>query len=318
MKIFSFPGETNRLPTVATIGFFDGVHRGHLYLIDQVRHLAQARGRASLLVTFDCHPRQVMQHDYQPRLLSTLPEKCRLLQASGADLCALLHFTPELSRLSARDFMEQVLRDGLGVRTLVIGYDHRFGHGRCDGFDDYVRYGRETGIEVVHAEACQVGQVNVSSSVTRAFLAEGEVEMAARCLGRPYELAGRVVPGFHVGHELGFPTANLRMDDPLKLVPGGGVYAVRVWGACADGKPCAGMLNIGSRPTLADGGAQTVEVHLLHFSGDLYDRELRVAFVRRLRDEKKFRSRAELIRQLQADADRVAALLEGTDRRADG
>ena len=310
MKFLSYPDETNRTPTVATVGFFDGVHRGHLFLIGQVKRLACERGMASLLVTFDSHPRQVMQHDYQPRLLSTLFEKRRLLQASGADACALLHFTPELARLTAREFMERVLRDGLGVKMLVVGYDHRFGRDRADGFEDYVRYGRELGIEVVRAEACRVGQVNVSSSVTRAFVSEGEMEMAARCLGRPYELTGRVVPGFHVGRELGFPTANLQPDDPLKLVPARGVYAVRVYGALPENRFCAGMLNIGMRPTLENGDAPSIEVHLLGFSGDLYDCELRVEFVRRLRDEKKFRSRAELVRQLQADAGRVAALLE--------
>lgn len=310
MKFLSYPDETNRMPAVATVGFFDGVHCGHSFLIGQVKRLARERGLSSLLVTFDCHPRQVMQHDYQPCLLSTLSEKCRLLQASGADFCALLHFTPELSCLTAREFMEQVLHDGLGVSVLVVGYDHRFGRGRAEDFGDYVRYGRETGIEVVRAEVCRIGQVNVSSSVTRAFLSEGEVEMAARCLGRPYELTGRVVPGFHVGRELGFPTANLQPDDPLKLVPAHGVYAVRVYGARPDGGGCAGMMNIGMRPTLENGEVRSIEVHLLNFSGDLYDKRLRVEFVRRLRDEKKFRSRAELVRQLQADAGQVAALLD--------
>ncbi len=307
MKFISYPYETNDKPAVATIGFFDGVHRGHLFLIEQVKRLAREQGRTSLLVTFDSHPRQVMRKDYQPRLLSTLAEKRGWLEASGADLCALLHFTDELSRLTAREFMEQVLHDGLGVKTLVIGYDHRFGHGRSEGFDEYVRYGLEIGIQVVRAEACRVAQVNVSSSVTRAFLLEGEVEMAARCLGRFYELTGRVVPGFRVGRELGFPTANLQVTDGLKLVPGRGVYAVWVYGAC--GRPLKGMLNIGRRPTMDNGDALSVEVHLLHFTGDLYDKELRVEFVRRLRDEKKFRNSAELMRQLRADAAQVELLL---------
>lgn len=311
MKIFAFPDETNGRPAVATIGFFDGVHCGHRFLIDQVNRLARERGYASLLVTFDTHPRRVMQRDYRPSLLTTLTEKRQLLQASGADLCALLHFTPELSRLSARAFMQQVLQEGLGVRTLVIGYDHRFGYGRSDGFAQYVEYGRELGIEVVRAEACRVGEVNVSSSVTRSFLQAGEVEMAARCLGRPYALTGRVVEGFHVGRELGFPTANLQVDDEFKLIPARGVYAVRVRGAGASDVPFAGMLNIGNRPTLENGDAVSVEVHLLHFTGDLYGQNLCVEFVRRLRDEKKFRSRAELVNRLRTDAGKVEALLAG-------
>ena len=205
--------------------------------------------------------------------------------------------------------MAEVLRDRLGVKVLVIGYDHRFGHDRSEGFDDYVAYGRELGIEVVRAEAFSMGDVQVSSSMVRACLAEGEVGMAARCLGRSYELTGRVVHGFRVGHELGFPTANLEVEDAQKLVPKNGVYTVRVT-AAGDGPVQAwnGMLNIGCRPTLGEGNAPTVEVFLLDFEGDLYGSVLTLAFVRRLRDEKKFRNKGELAHQLREDEERVRLL----------
>lgn len=286
-------------PSVATIGFFDGVHRGHRFLIGQVLDAARVRGLSSMLITFPQHPRMVMQAGYQPRLLTTFDEKCSLLSATGVDACVALPFTRELSALSARPFMQQVLRDRLQVRTLVIGYDHRFGHDRTEGFDDYVRYGAELGMEVLRAEAFVEGATNVSSSVARASLEAGEVDVAARCLGYDYFLCGSVTTGQQIGRTLGFPTANLQVDDSLKLVPADGVYAVRVHVGTHVYK---GMLNIGCRPTIDDDSRRTIEVHLFHFSGDLYGQSLRVEFLRRIRGEQKFHSREALARQLQQDA----------------
>lgn len=294
-------------PCVATIGFFDGVHRGHQFLVEQVLRLAMERGLDALLVSFDVHPRQVMQSEYKPLLLSTLAEKCRLLEQTGVDACVLLHFTPEMAALSAYDFMREILRDRLQVRVLVIGYDHHFGRGGKDTFADYVRYGKELGIDIVHAEALEWSGVHVSSSVVRSLLLEGEVEMAAGCLKRLYTLGGKVVHGFHLGHELGFPTANIQPDDSCQLIPKTGVYAVRV--TLDNGEMYAGMLNIGNRPTMDNGNKISIEVHLLHFEGDLYGRHLQMAFVKRLRDEKRFRNTGELVNQLKRDAREVSDLL---------
>lgn len=303
----NMPGQS----CVATIGFFDGVHSGHHFLIRQVLRCAAERGLASLLVTFRVHPRQVMCSDYQPQLLSTYDEKCDLLSRTGADYCATLDFTPEMAALSARQFMSDILKERLGVKVLVIGYDHRFGHDRSEGFADYVRYGCELGIEVVRAEAFTMNEVHVSSSMIRALLTEGEVEMAARCLTHLYMLSGKVVDGFRVGRSLGFPTANLQVDDLHKLIPKDGVYAVRVRG-CFDReeRSFGGMLNIGFRPTIENGGNRTIEVYLLDFSGDLYDSRLTVEFVSRLRDEKKFRSKGELANQLRADEEAVRRIFK--------
>lgn len=286
-------------PSVATIGFFDGVHRGHRFLIGQVLEVARVRGLSSMLITFPQHPRMVMQTSYQPRLLTTFDEKCSLLSTTGADVCVALPFTRELAALSARQFMQQVLRDRLQVRTLVIGYDHRFGHDRTEGFDDYVRYGAELGMEVLRAEAFVMGATNVSSSVARASLEAGEVDVAARCLGYNYFLDGRVTTGQQIGRTLGFPTANLQVADACKLIPADGVYAVRVQ---VEGHIYKGMLNIGCRPTIDEDSRRTIEVHLFHFEGDLYGRLLRVEFLRRIRGEQKFSSREALARQLQQDA----------------
>ena len=201
--------------SVATIGFFDGVHRGHRFLIDQVCRTAQERSLSTLLVTFSQHPRMVMQKDYQPRLLSSFDEKCNLLSSTGVETCVALPFTRELAVLSARDFMQQILHDLLQVRVLVIGYDHRFGHNRTEGFEDYVRYASELGMEVIRADAYQLSDIHISSSVVRSFLEAGEIELASRCLGYNYTLSGHVISGQQIGRTLGFPTANLQPSDKL-------------------------------------------------------------------------------------------------------
>ena len=290
--------------SAATIGFFDGVHCGHQYLIDEVKRLAQARGLKSMVITFDQHPRQVLQADYVPQLLTTTQEKVQLLQGLGVDHVEVLHFTPEMA-LSAQQFMQQVLKERLGVRLLLIGYDHRFGHNRAEGFEQYVQYGREMGIDVVQNTAyTSPDGIRVSSSVVRRLLTEGDVALAARCLGRPYQLQGTVAHGFAEGRKMGFPTANLDVSGQSLLIPARGVYAVRVgFGNEACVRPA--MLNIGQRPTFG-GLLTTIEAHVFHFNADVYGQPMRVAFVDRLRQEQRFDSVEALERQL-AD-DQCAAL----------
>lgn len=251
-----------------------------------------------------------MQAAYQPQLLTTYDEKCGQLATTGADYCLTLDFTTALAALSARRFMAEILKEKLSVKVLVIGYDHRFGHDRSEGFAEYVEYGRKLGMEVVRADAFAMSEVNVSSSMVRACLAEGEVGIAARCLTRPYEITGRVVHGFHVGHELGFPTANIQVEDSQKLIPKNGVYAVWVKGKIGGEEHVwGGMLNIGLRPTMENGENRTIEVHLLDFAGDLYGCRLTLSFVRRLRDERKFRNKGELVHQLREDEAMVRMIL---------
>lgn len=310
MKFITLTDPLPYQACVATIGFFDGVHRGHRFLIRQLTRYAVGHDLASLLVTFRTHPRQVMQAAYQPQLLTTYDEKCAQLATTGADCCLTLDFTTALAALSARRFMAEILKEKLFVKVLVIGYDHRFGHDRSEGFAEYVEYGRELGMEVVRADAFAMSEVNVSSSMVRACLAEGEVGMAARCLTRPYEITGRVVHGFHVGHELGFPTANIQVEDSQKLIPKNGVYAVWVKGKIGGEEHVwGGMLNIGLRPTMENGENRTIEVHLLDFAGDLYGCRLTLSFVRRLRDERKFRNKGELVHQLREDEAMVRMIL---------
>lgn len=298
-------------PSVATIGFFDGVHRGHRYLIEQVREAAAARGLASSVITFPIHPRKVMQSDYHPELLTTCDEKVTLLAQTGIDSCIMLDFTPEVARLSAKEFMS-ILKEQYQIQALVIGHDHRFGHNRSEGFEDYVRYGKALGMEILLARAYTYKreeaetEVTISSSVIRRLLQEGNVSEAAEYLGYDFFLEGTVVGGYHVGRKIGFPTANLRVTDPDKMIPADGVYAVHIF---LEGKKYGGMLSIGYRPTLDNGPDRSIEVHIFHFNADIYNQPMRISFVRRTRPELKFNSMDELIERLHLDEAEIKAIL---------
>lgn len=292
-------------PTVATIGFFDGVHLGHRFLIDQVKVAAAQCGWESSIITFPVHPRQVIQSEFQPQLLSSPEEKIELLGTTGIDHCILLPFTRELSLLTAREFM-QLLYEKYHVRMLIIGYDHRFGHNRTETFEDYCRYGRELGIHIMQATAYTQEQDKVSSSAIRRALLSGEVNIANKYLGYNYFLQGKVVDGYKVGRKIGFPTANLQVDFPNKLIPSVGVYAVYVY---VNGQKYKGMLNIGHRPTLNNGTDLSIEVHILNFEGDIYQQPMRLEFIDFLRAEEKFNSIDELILQIEKDKEAAIQVL---------
>ena len=293
------------LPCAATIGCFDGVHRGHRYLIDQVRAAAQARGLQSAFITFPVHPRVVMQADYQPQLLSCLTQKIDLINKLDADYCILLPFTHELSQLSAREFME-LLHNRYRVEVLVIGYDHRFGHNRSEGFEDYCRYGKELGIEVIQAHALIEDGNSISSSLIRTLIQEGKMEQANHFLGYRYYLDGKIVNGYKVGRKLGFPTANLLPSCPDKLIPSEGVYAIYTY---INGKRHRAMLNIGHRPTVNNGTDRSIEAHIIDFHEDIYNQQMRIEFVRQIRKEQKFNSLEALIQQLRRDKEEISSLL---------
>ena len=293
-------------PTVATIGFFDGVHLGHRFLIQQVKVAATQTGWQSSIITFPVHPRQVIQSEFQPQLLSSPEEKIELLASTGVDNCILLPFTRELSQLTAYEFM-QLLYDKYKVRMLVIGYDHRFGHNRAETFEDYCRYGRELGIHIMQASAYTQEQDKVSSSAIRRALQTGDIRTATKFLGYHYYLEGTVVDGYKVGRKIGFPTANLQVDFPNKLIPSIGVYAVCVY---VNGGKYKGMLNIGYRPTINNGTDLSIEVHILDFQGDIYHQKMRIEFIDFLRPEEKFNSVDELILQMQKDKEDTIRVLK--------
>ena len=302
--------------SVATIGFFDGVHRGHQFVIGCVAAEARRRGLRSVVVTFDRHPREVVAGSTAPELLTSLADKRRLIVEAGADDCEVLHFDKELAGLSAREFMSEVLRRRLGVEVLLLGYDNRIGRrdGNDEGFEDYVEFGRKLGIEVMRLEQYE----RISSSAIRKAIASGDVTVANGLLGRRYSITGTVVHGFAEGHKLGFPTANLSTESIPQLIPGRGVYLVRVTGL-QDGTLSGqyGMMNIGMRPTFG-GEALSVEVNILDYSGDLYGRELRVELVQRIREERCFNSHDALRSQLEQDRETCRELIELQDNKVIG
>ena len=307
------PSEVPAVSQVATIGFFDGVHRGHCSLLSQVVRQAAQRNRQSTVVTFDIHPRQLVNPDFQPLLLTTLDEKLQLLSRQGIDRVAVLHFDEQMASLSARDFMSVVLSRQLNVDTLVLGYDSRFGHGRTAGFADYEAYGRSMGIDVLRATPLLSDDgTPVSSSLVRNLLLSGNIAQANDALGRRYSLTGNVVEGFHEGRRLGFPTANLALADRQRLVPGRGVYAV--WAELTGySEPMPAMMNIGTRPTY-NGSSQTLEVHIIGYEGDLYGLDITVTFAERIRSEQPFDSPSALASQLQLDRKACIRILNNLNK----
>lgn len=295
---------------VATIGFFDGVHLGHRFLINEMRRIARERNLPSAVITFLKHPRAVLHTDYQPKLLNSFEEKLEQLATTGIDYCIVLDFTVELSRLTAKEFIGSILARKLHVAALLIGYDHRFGRDRKDGFEQYVAYGKASGMEVIKASPYDEGRTAVSSSEIRKLLADGKVEEADSLLTYPYQLQGTIVNGYKVGRKLGFPTANIQVDEPFKIIPGIGVYAVWVY---LKGKKYKGMLYIGDRPTLDNGKNITLEVNILHFSEDIYNNEITVAFIYYVRGDVKFNSLEELKEQLERDRETVDRILTEDD-----
>ncbi len=298
------------LKSVATIGVFDGVHAGHQQVINRVVSDAKFHHLASMVITFDRHPRQLFDPQFRPQLLTTQQEKEQEIERLGVDFLVVLPFTKEMASLSARDFMAQILKERLNVKMLQVGYDNRFGHDSTEGIDDYRRYGDELGIMVYKGIRLdfQGYHVPVCSSNIRSLIAEeGEVDTANMFLGRNYELSGKVMPGEHIGHQLGFPTANLEPDDPFKVIPASGVYGV--WATVGDSqKPLPAMMNIGTRPTF-DGRNRTLEVNIFDFDGDLYGQTVRISFLFRLREERKFESPEALVAQLQKDKEQVLYIL---------
>lgn len=290
----------------ATIGFFDGVHRGHQFMIDSLTTMAHAQGRQSLVITFDRHPRQVVHADYVPQLITTTDEKLQLLHATAADRIEVLHFDAQMAQLSAYEFMRQVLHEKYCVAMLLTGYDNRFGHNRAEGFADYVRYGEEMGMEVRQNTPIDIDGMRVSSSLIRRLIVEGNITEANNCMGHPYSITGSVAHGFQEGRRIGFPTANIVPESAEKLVPGNGVYATRV--SVEGGEWMPAMLNIGTNPTFQR-QQTTIEAHIIGFEGDIYGRKVRVEFGRKLRDEQRFESVEALQKQLEADKKEVEKVL---------
>lgn len=306
MQILNSEHRIENQPLVATIGFFDGVHRGHRFLIEQLQEATTLRGIPSAVITFPVHPRRVLNTDFQPALLCGFDEKIKRLEKTGIDYCHVLDFTKEMSQLSAKEFIQDILKKQLNVNTLLIGHDHRFGHNRSDGFDEYKKYGAEVGMDMIRAKEFDPN-LHISSSQIRRLLAEGDIDKANLLLGYNYTISGQIVEGFKVGRTIGFPTANIKIWEDFKVVPAFGVYAVNVH---IGEQNYGGMLYIGKRPTLQNGENISLEVNIFDFDDDLYGKYLSVEFLEFVRPDEKFTSLEVLKVNIQNDKENVKRILE--------
>lgn len=283
---------------VITIGTFDGVHTGHQYILRQLQEAAAACQGETVIITFDPHPREVLApHDKTVRLLTTLDEKIHLLEKFGINHLVVVPFTKAFSELSARAYLEDFLISTFRPHTIIIGYDHRFGHNREGGLELLEAEQQQYGFQLLEIPQQVVHNLAVSSTKIRKSLQEGATQLADELLGYPYFINGTVVHGDKMGRKLGFPTANIALNDPRKLIPAQGVYAVTV---NVMGNWYKGALNIGTRPTF-NGTELRIEVFILDFDQDIYDAAIRVDFLEYIRSDKKFDSVEALVQQMKED-----------------
>ena len=292
--------------SIVTSGTFDGVHLGHQKILARLKELATRKQGETVLLTYWPHPRLILQpEDKSLRLLSTLAEKVNLLEEMGVDHLIILPFTKELSQMSSEEFIREILVDKIQTKTLVIGYDHKFGKNREGSFEYLQSHSHLFGFAIEEISRQDVDDLGVSSTKIRTALAQGDISTANKYLGRPYDLSGQVVNGQQIGRSLGFPTANIQIADDFKLLPRDGAYAVH---AEVNSIQYKAILNIGDRPTV-DGEKKTIEAHLIDFKGNLYGQELRIYFQEFLREEKKFESLDALKNQLVIDRERAIFIL---------
>lgn len=308
MIIYRGISDIQPLPNaVVTSGTFDGVHRGHQTILARLTEVARLSGGESVLITYWPHPRTVVSSDSADlKLLTTLDEKIELLDQAGVDHLVIIPFTRSFSQLTSEEYIQQILVEKIGTKKLVIGYDHRFGRDREGGFDYIKAHQNEYGFEVEEIPRQDIDAVGVSSSKIRMALNAGNVHTANQFLGRPYSLTGTIIKGRQLGRTIGFPTANMQVDDPAKLIPGNGVYAVDVEYA---GETLKGMLNIGFRPTVA-GTNQTIETYIFDFDKDIYGEHMTLKFREFLRPEQKFDGLPALVAQLKQDEESARAILK--------
>lgn len=301
-------GENHKEPAIAIIGNFDGVHLGHQYIINKAKELGKKHNLRTVAITFNVHPRTLFDPSFKPQYLSTMDEKVTRLKSFGIDEVYVIPFTKEFASTSAREFMKLTLKEELNIEMLLIGYDNRFGkRNDMECFEDYHQYGNELDIKVILANPLDVpantsdtespGMVRVSSSHIRHLIAEGKLQEATACMGTPYSITGTVTHGYQEGRKIGFPTANIIPPD-TKLLPPNGAYETVV---IVNGQEYRSMTSIGTRPTYDNGDNTMIETNIFDFNEDLYDKNITILFIRKLRNEQQFNSVEELKQQLQAD-----------------
>ncbi|MBR9998407.1 MAG: bifunctional riboflavin kinase/FAD synthetase [Cyclobacteriaceae bacterium] len=307
MKIYHGINNFTRLNhAVVTSGTFDGVHKGHQKILKRLVEVARKEGGESVLITFWPHPRMVLNND--PgflRLINTIDEKQQILRSLGIHHLVMIPFTREFSNTSSAEFIQKILVDAIGTKKLIIGYNHRFGKNREGSFENLKKEGPRYGFEVEEIPKHEIDHVGISSTTIRKALSEGDVSLARKYLGRSYSLTGLIIHGDKLGSKLGFPTANIQVEETYKLIPADGVYAVHI---TIDGITYRGMLNIGNRPTV-NGSSRTIEANLFDFNGDLYDKRVCVHLKSYLRPEIKFSSLESLQKQLATDKELARKIL---------
>ena len=293
---------------VVTIGSFDGVHLGHACVIQHLKEKAASMDGESVIISFEPHPREVLYpREKKIGILTTLEEKVTILEKYGVDHLIILKFTLEFAQQSYTDFVKKILIDKLKIKGLVVGYDHRFGKDRAGNFENLQELANKYGFFLEKEVVFEEDDVNVSSTKIRNALTVGDITTVNRFFGYLYSITGKVVYGHHLGHKIGFPTANIQVSDERKLLPAIGVYAVKV---IIEQEIFNGMLNIGIRPTVSNDGQVSCEVYIFDFSRDLYGKNITINFIDRIRGERKFNDIEELRTQLQKDQEKILKLLK--------
>lgn len=295
---------------IAAVGMYDGVHLGHRFLIDYLTLESRSRGMTAAVVTFRNHPMSVVNPESSPTLLMHPDEKMRRLEQAGIDDVIVLGFDDKMRHLSAHNFLN-MLHKRWGIEALVVGFNNRFGHDRVDGIEQYRQIGAEIGIEILEAPEYKGISSPVSSSIIRQYIAQGEINKANEALGRPCSIEGTVIPGQRLGRTLGFPTANIDPQTAVGCVPAPGVYAAMT--TTHDNVRRPTILNIGHRPTVEsdpDNAPLSIEAHILDYSGYLYGEKLKVEFISKIRDERKFDSLDKLRKAITADTRKARSILQ--------
>ncbi|MGB3591733.1 MAG: bifunctional riboflavin kinase/FAD synthetase [Nonlabens sp.] len=293
--------------SVVTIGTFDGVHKGHQNILKRVREIAEQQDLTSILLTFFPHPRMILQPEHPLQLINTIKERVGLIENGGIEHAIIHPFSTEFARTTAASYVKDILVDQLGCKVVVIGYDHRFGRNRSASIEDLYEYGKELDFEVVEISKKEVDAVAVSSTKIRTALASGDIAIANSYLNRSYSMRGIVIMGKQIGRTLGYPTANLKVEETYKLIPARGVYLTEV---VVNGTYHFGLTSIGTNPTINVGNATSIETHILDHHADLYGQELELHFIEFLRGEVKFNDTDELVQAMKRDEKHAREIIQ--------